>query len=177
MPQFVLFCPVVANHVSLFPYLDSECFSFLSHSHLDLWSLGLSAALPYSKVWETVSKNFYCINTSDVDKAYNDYLRSGVSLRFAKKKTFIPNIEFKFPKVELDLWTIQNRKQVLVNGHYFYIAPLELQIPFKLRLGSEKDIEDARHLFKLFEDALDDDLLEEFNKKLKTQALFQRYVK
>jgi len=130
----------------------------------------------FKKVWETVSKNFYCINTSDVDEAYNDYLCSGISLRFAKKKTFIPNIEFKFPKVDLDHWTIQNRKKVVVNGHYFYITPLELQIPFKLRLGSEKDIEDARHLYKLFEDALDQDLLAEFNKKLKTKALFQRYV-
>jgi hypothetical protein len=130
----------------------------------------------FKKIWDSILKNFYCINTSDVNEAYNEYLCSGISLRFAKKNTFIPNIELKFPKVDLDLWTIQNRKKVIVNGHYFYITPLELQIPFRLHLGSEKDIEDARHLFKLFEDVLNMELLENFNKKLKTKALFQRYV-
>jgi hypothetical protein len=130
----------------------------------------------FKKVWTTISRTFYCINTSNLNEAYGDYLCSGLSLRFAKKNTFIPNIEFKFPKIDLDRWTIQNRKKVIVNSHYFYVTPLELQIPFKLRLGSQKDIEDARHLFKLFEETLDMDLLEEFNTKLKTQALFQRYV-
>jgi hypothetical protein len=130
----------------------------------------------FTTVWDVISDDFYCINSDDVKEAYNDYLSSGISLRFAKKNTFIPNIEFKFPKISLDSWTIQERKKVVVNGHHFYIAPLELQIAFKLRLGSEKDIEDARHLYKLFEENLDMELLLEFNRKLKTQTLFQRYL-
>jgi hypothetical protein len=127
-------------------------------------------------VWNTISDGYYCINTNDVKEAYEDYLSSGISLRFAKKNTFIPNIEFKFPKTDLDNWTAQKRKKVIINNHYFYISPLELQISFKLHLGSEKDIEDARHLYKLFEETLDMTLIKEFNRKLKTQALFQRYL-
>jgi hypothetical protein len=130
----------------------------------------------FTTVWDAISDDFYCINSNDAKEAYNDYLSSGISLRFAKKNTFIPNIEFKFPKMDLDSWTIQKRKKVVVNDHHFYIAPLELQIAFKLRLGSEKDIEDARHLYKLFEENLDMELLLEFNRKLKTQTLFQRYL-
>ncbi len=130
----------------------------------------------FTTVWNTVSDGFYCINTNDVKEAYEHYLSSGISLRFAKKNTFIPNIEFKFPKIDLDYWTVQERKNVVVNGHHFYISPLELQISFKLYLGIEKDIEDARHLYKLFEENLDMTLLQEFNRKLKTQTLFQRYL-
>ena len=128
-------------------------------------------------VWNTISDGFHCINTNDVKEAYEDYLSSGISLRFAKKNTFIPNIEFKFPKTDLDNWTVKERKKVVVNGHHFYISPLELQISFKLRLGSEKDIEDARHLYKLFEETLDMPLIQEFNRKLKTQTLFKRYLR
>lgn len=127
-------------------------------------------------LWNTLSDTYDCLNTPDATEAYEDYLSSGISLRFAQKKTFIPNIELKHPKVELDTWAIQNRKTVTINTHRFYIAPLELQIPYKLFLGSEKDIEDARHLYKLFDETLDKKLLQEFNKKLKTQALFQRYL-
>jgi hypothetical protein len=130
----------------------------------------------FIKVWNTISDGFYCINTNDAKEAYENYLSAGISLRFAKKNTFIPNIEFKFPKLELDTWTVKERKKVIINSHYFYIAPLELQISFKLLLGSEKDIEDAKHLYKLFEETLDMSLLKEFNRKLKTQSLFQRYL-
>jgi hypothetical protein len=130
----------------------------------------------FTTVWNTISDGYYCINTNDAKEAYEDYLSSGISLRFAKKNTFIPNIEFKFPKTDLDRWTSRERKKVIINNHYFYISPLELQISFKLHLGSEKDIEDARHLYKLFEETLDMTLIKEFNRKLKTQTLFQRYL-
>lgn len=38
-------------------------------------------------------------------------------------------------------------------------SELELQIAFKLYLGSGKDFEDARHLYNIFKDHLDIDLL------------------
>jgi hypothetical protein len=130
----------------------------------------------FMKVWKEVSQSFDCLNTTEAQEAYEEYLGSGSSIRFSKKKTFIPNIEFKFPKVELDRWTLQERKTVVVNGHQLYISPLELQIPFKLYLGTEKDIEDAKYLYQVFQGNLDLALLQEFNRKLKTEELFQRYV-
>lgn len=131
----------------------------------------------FTTVWNAIiSNDFYCINTKHMKDAYEHYLCHGISLRFAKKDTFIPNIEFKFPKTELDNWTIQERVHVRLNHHYFYISPLELQIPFKLHLGSEKDIEDAKFLYGIFQEHLDMLLLRDFNRKLKTQRLFQRYL-
>jgi len=130
----------------------------------------------FTRVWNTISDGFYCINTKNVKEAYDDYLCSGISLRFAKNNTFIPNIEFKFPKTDLDDWTIKERIKVILNSHYFYISPLELQISFKLYLGSEKDIEDAKFIYTLFKETLDMTLLRDFNRKLKTQTLFQRYL-
>jgi len=131
----------------------------------------------FNSIWNNITKDFECINTNNVKNAYDTYLSEGLALRFAKKNTFIPNIEIKFPKVELDDWTLIERKKVIINKKFLYISPLELEIPYKLFLGSEKDIEDAAHLYNLFKDHLDIKIFTEFNRKLKTQNLFNKYIK
>jgi hypothetical protein len=130
----------------------------------------------FLRIWTTISDRFYCINTKKRHEAYEEYLCDGISVRFAKKNTFIPNIELKFPKNNLDEWTLKERIKILLNNHYFYTSPLELQISFKLHLGSEKDIEDAKFLYALFHETLDMSLLQDFNRKLKTESLYQRYL-
>jgi len=131
----------------------------------------------FSRLWEQIYEKFECINTEDLKEAYEDYLTKNHALRFSKKDSFIPNVELKFPKAELDFWTLKERKKVLLNNTEIFISPLEVQIPFKLFLGSEKDIEDARHLFKLFKNKIDLQLLNEFNRKLKIESLFDRYLR
>ncbi|MBU1201912.1 MAG: hypothetical protein KJ583_01290 [Nanoarchaeota archaeon] len=131
----------------------------------------------FLSLWNILLKKYDCLNTKNAKKAYQDYLLTKHAIRFSKKKEFIPNIEMKFPKIELELWVVKNRRKVFLNGKKLYISPLELQIPFKLFLGSEKDIEDAKHLYELFKDNLDKVLLNEFNRKLKITDIFNRYVK
>ncbi|MGI0038161.1 MAG: hypothetical protein ACRD99_07365 [Nitrososphaera sp.] len=89
----------------------------------------------------------------------------------------MPNIEFMFPKAEeLDNWVLQNGKEVILNGNRIKISPFEMQIPYKLFLGSNKDIEDARHLYKMFKDTLNRDLLRQFLIKLDKQDRFNEYL-
>ena len=131
----------------------------------------------FNKFWIEIYKKFECINTKDVKVAHKEYLSSSTSIRFSRKDNFIPNVEFKFPKVELDDWTLSERKRVILNDYQLFISPLELQIPYKLFLGSEKDIEDAKHIYRVFQDKIDYALLQEFNRKFKTNDLFNRYLK
>jgi len=131
----------------------------------------------FETIWKKISKDFECINTSYVKNAYDNYLSKGLALRFAKKNTFIPNIEIKFPKVDLDVWTLSECQKVIINNKILYISPLELEIPYKLFLGSEKDIEDAVHLYNLFKEHLNMKIFTEFNRKLKTHELFNKYIK
>ena len=131
----------------------------------------------FKDLWNTLIDTYDCINTTTVDDAYHNYLSDRIALRFAKKGMFIPNIEFKFPKIDLDEWTLAQRKKVILNGNTLYISPLELQISYKLFLGSEKDIEDAKYMYDLTREHLDKELLEEFNTKLKTTQLFGKYLK
>jgi hypothetical protein len=131
----------------------------------------------FKKLWNEIYMNFECLNTSTPENAYNNYLVDNTPIRFSKKNEFIPNIEIKFPKIELDKWTLFERKKVVVNDYTLYVSPLELEIPYKLYLGSHKDIEDARFLYGLFKKHLDIKLINEFNQKLKTNELFIRYIK
>lgn len=129
------------------------------------------------ELWKELETGFECINAEIPESAYNDYLMNENSIRFSKKGNYIPNMELKFPKLELDFWTLQNKKEVIFNGNKIFISPIEVQIPFKLFLGSEKDIEDARYLYKIFKDKINLGLLKEFNRKLKIEALFNKYIK
>jgi len=130
----------------------------------------------FEVLWKKLYKHFECINTKNLKDAYEEYLMTNHALRFSRANKFIPNMEVKFPKMELDTWTLENRKTVVLNGNTIFISPIELQIPFKLFLGSEKDIEDAKHLYNMFKDKLDASLLKEFNKKLKIEEAFKRYL-
>jgi hypothetical protein len=131
----------------------------------------------FEKLWKKIIKDYDCVITSNFNNAYENYLLKDTSIRFAKKETFIPNMEFKFPKFDIDKWTLKERKTVLINNYELYISPLEIQIPYKLFLGSEKDIEDAKFLYNLFKNNMDIDLFKEFNNKFKTNELFNRYIK
>jgi hypothetical protein len=131
----------------------------------------------FGRLWSEIHKKFECIITSDLEKAYSQYLLSSLSIRFSEKGRFIPNMEFKFPKNELDEWTLQKRKEVSLNKKVIFIPPMELQIPFKLYLGSEKDIEDAVHLYSIFKDQLDPKLLRDFTRKLKIEELANKYLR
>ncbi len=131
----------------------------------------------FHKLWKSLEKEFDCIITSNAKEAYDDYLNQSHAIRFAIKNEFIPNMEIKFLKTELDLWTLHNRKKVLLNKNKLFISPMELQIPFKLFLGSEKDIEDAKYLYNIFKGNLDAGLLHEFKRKLNIVQMFNKYLK
>jgi hypothetical protein len=132
----------------------------------------------FKKLWEDLSVEYECINTDNAEEAYYEYLKQNIAIRFSKINEFIPNFELKFPKSNVDVWTLSERKTVRVNNDFdLFISPLELEIPYKLFLGSEKDIEDARFLYQFFKDQLDQKTMVIFNQKLKTNELFERYLK
>ncbi|MFW6004805.1 MAG: hypothetical protein ACOCPV_04140 [Halodesulfurarchaeum sp.] len=61
-----------------------------------------------------------------------------------------------------------------IAGHTIPVGPLELQIAYKLSLGAQKDIEDAVHLYMLFEESLSEPRLEEWVLKLGVEDEYER---
>ena len=89
-------------------------------------------------------------------------LGSGSGIRLSEKDVFIPNIEIKFTRNESDAYSFKNRISLLINDRTFWIGPLEMQIAYKLWLGSGKDIEDALYIREISRDFIDEVLLRDF---------------
>jgi hypothetical protein len=107
----------------------------------------------YTKI--ILGRRYYSINAEDAKDAY-ELMRGFGSLRFAEKETFNPNFEIKFAKDETDFYSLNNPLTVdLGLEPKLKVSPLELEIPYKLYLGSEKDFADAAHLYTVFKEILD----------------------
>jgi hypothetical protein len=131
----------------------------------------------FFKLWEDLSCKFECLNTRDPVDAYDEYLLNDTALRFSYPGKFIPNMETKFPKKSLDFWTLEHSQKVLLNKKMIHISSIEVQIPFKLFLGSEKDLEDAAHLYEVFKQRLDIGLTEDFARRLGVEKEMKRFLK
>ncbi len=109
----------------------------------------------FEELWNCVSPKLECINASGAREAFDDYLEEGLSLRFSEENEPVPNIEFKFSQNAVQEYAIANPRTLEIGGASFKIGPLEQQVAYKLLLGSENDLEDARFIFRLLEDKLD----------------------
>ncbi|MCK4730685.1 MAG: hypothetical protein KAT28_05190 [Candidatus Aenigmarchaeota archaeon] len=114
--------------------------------------------------YEKLTKSGYWFLNSENPKELFEMLEEGDSIRLAKRDIVIPNIELKFPKNKYDNYSLQNSRIVIIDSNQLRISSLEIQIPYKFYLGSEKDIEDALYLYDLFSDKLDKSILLNFCK-------------
>ncbi len=101
-----------------------------------------------------------------MENNYYAMLENGLAIRIAKKNTVIPNIELKFVKDKFDRYSMENKIKVIIDDEHIFISPIELQIPYKFYLGSDKDIEDAIYLWDIFKEEIDLSLLKKFMKEL-----------
>lgn len=137
-----------------------------SSEDIDLF-LAPQTPTEFRRLWTAlVTAGWWCLNTDDPADAYHAYLAAHVPIRFAHADQTLPNMEVKFPRIALDSWALENRQPVQLNDRTIWIAPHELGIAYKLYMGSDKDIEDARHLYTLLTPYLDEKLLASFARKL-----------
>jgi hypothetical protein len=88
---------------------------------------------------------------------YDDYLNNKPSVRYVRKGHFIPEMELKLAKDELDDYQIRTRKKLPLTGMDLYFSSIEMNIAFKEELlKSEKDMDDSKHLRIIYSDVLDE---------------------
>jgi len=117
-------------------------------------------------LWDTLLKSGYYFLNSGNENEIVSMLASGLGVRIARENMIIPNIELKFEKSRCDAYALNGFRTVVFGDHRIRISPLELQIAYKLYLGSDKDIEDALYLWEIFRDSLDDTKLQSFMEML-----------
>jgi hypothetical protein len=115
----------------------------------------------FENFWSALEKaGFECINVFEPKEAYEEFLLKRTSIRFAEKGKWQPNFELKFPNNKENFYSIKNKVKVLLNEKELVTSEIEMQIAFKLKLGSDKDFEDARHLYKVFKEHLNTNKLQ-----------------
>lgn len=115
---------------------------------------------------DLIDDGFWCLNHMEKEELYS-YLDDH-AIRFALSDEIIPNMEFKIIKNKIDEICLNNSIKIIINEHELKMSNLELQIAYKEEiLGSDKDLEDARHLKKVFKDKLDDKKIENYRIILK----------
>jgi hypothetical protein len=100
----------------------------------------------------------------------HDMLTKKMGIRIARKEQFIPNIELKFLKDEVDRMVLLDRLEVSLPDANFFISPIGIQIAYKLYLGSRKDIEDALYLWEIFKEDLDHASLKKYMQIFKVRG-------
>lgn len=130
----------------------------------------------FLRLWTRLAARFECINTSKPDVAYTEYLRKSTALRFSDPGKYIPNMEMKFVHQPLEREALNKRVRVALDDTTLWISPIELQIAFKLFLGSEKDIEDAKHLYLIFKTHIKPTILAHYVRLLKQESAAKRYL-
>jgi hypothetical protein len=101
-------------------------------------------------------------------------LDNGDNIWVAPEDQITPHLEVKFARDEFDRASLENAITARIATETLPIGPLELQIAYKLHLGAQKDIEDAVHLYTLFERSLSVPRLEEWVQRLGVNDRYER---
>ena len=103
-----------------------------------------------------------------------EMLDNGDNIWVAPESQVTPHLEVKFARDEFDRASLENAITARIGGEAISIGPLELQIAYKLYLGAQKDVEDAVHLYTLFEESLSVSRLKEWVTQLNVEAEYER---
>jgi len=103
-----------------------------------------------------------------------EMLDNGDNIWVAPEDQITPHLEVKFARDEFDRASLGNAITARIGDAAISIGPLELQIAYKLHLSAQKDIEDAVHLYTLFEEGLSVSRLEEWVRRLDVEDEYER---
>ncbi len=129
----------------------------------------------FTKMHRDLEKaGFECIQGADPLELYNLYLRDNLPIRYTLAGYPLPEMEVKPAKDFLDEIQIQNRIKIPLTGLDVWFSSIETNIAFKEELlKSDKDLEDSRHLRKVFKDEINETnivKLKELIKKYRLKA-------
>jgi hypothetical protein len=104
-------------------------------------------------------------------------LSHGDPLWVAPAEQVTPHLEVKTVSDEFDRASLTDAIPARIGDSTIPIGPLELQIAYKLSLGARTDMEDAAHLYSLFEKSLSVERLETWARRLNVVSEYERLTR
>lgn len=175
LDRFVIdFCSLLDKYVLVSGYISILFGRSRSTEDVDLLIPKMTLA-KFKILWKKINDSgFECINNSIPEEAF-DMVKEH-NIRFSRKGKPIPNMEFKLIQNDIHKYSFNNKIKVVIGKNVLYISPLEMQIAYKLMLGqqgNEKDIEDAKHLYELFKEKLNNIELLKLIRELNAEKEFE----
>jgi hypothetical protein len=176
LDNFVLeFTKFLGNYVIVSGYVSILLGRSRTTDDVDLIAPEMSLE-NFSKLFSEIHEaGFECINTSKPEEAFD--MAKNENIRFSRKKMPVPNIEFKFIQNKMHKYSFDNKIKVILENGVLFISPLEMQIVYKLYLGKQgnrKDLEDAKHLYVLFNEKINKSELDRLIKDLNVEKEFEK---
>ena len=122
------FCKIVENHCK---YIICSGFVAIAHGRtrgtedIDM----IIEKLPEGKFFELhndlLENGFECMQSDNGIKVYRDYFKNGDSVRYTRKGEFLPEMELKFAKDELDDEQINSRRKIPFTKLNVYFSSIE----------------------------------------------------
>jgi len=89
------------------------------------------------------------------------------------------NLYFELKPYDKDIYhtmAVNNKIKVKKEDLEFFFSPIELQIVYKLFLGSDKDILDAKYVYELFKEYIDEKELKKLAIMLNVEDLLDKII-
>tara|TARA_Y100000310_G_C20565762_1_gene755388 strand:- start:297 stop:866 length:570 start_codon:yes stop_codon:yes gene_type:complete len=116
---------------------------------------------------DLLKHGFECMPSKDPKIIY-DYLIDDTSVRYVRKGEFLPEMEIKFAKDELDYYQLDTRVKLPLTGLDVWFSSVEGSIAFKEEyLKADKDLEDAKHLRIVYEGKFSEEEIEKIKKDIR----------
>ncbi|MBS3152231.1 hypothetical protein J4230_02365 [Candidatus Woesearchaeota archaeon] len=120
---------------------------------------------------ELIKKNFICMQSDDPENIYL-YLKDNLSVRYTYKDQPLPEMEVKFAVDDLDLYQLSTKTKLQLTGLDLYFGSVNMNIAFKEEyLKSPKDLEDAKHLRKVYHDTINEAEINKIKQKIRQLRL------
>jgi len=116
---------------------------------------------------ELIKYGFECKYPREVENIYDMLKNDRANVRYTWIGKELPNMEVKFTRDSLDIKQLETRTKLKMTGLDVFFAKIEESIAFKEEyLGSEKDLEDAKHLRLIYDGELDLDYIKSYKEKI-----------
>lgn len=103
-----------------------------------------------------------------------EMLPRGDNIWIARDGEMAPHLEVKFASDQFDRASLRDSVTARIGDATVPVGPMELQIAYKLYLGTQTDFEDALHLYTIFEESLRTDRLEDWVRRLGVETEYER---
>ena len=103
-------------------------------------------------------EEFECVQENDPNQIYALYLAENLPVRYILKNQVLPEIELKMAKDILDEMQLKERTKIPLTNLPLWFSSVEYNLAFKEELlKSDKDLEDALHLRRVFEGQINEE--------------------